>query len=80
MLVGLFRIILIFLLIYYGVKFVTWLFQMPRRNKNSKFQGTRQKDRFRKEGEVNIDFAPKKNKKVDKENGEYIDYEEVKND
>lgn len=80
MLVGLFRIILIFLLIYYGVKFVTWLFQMSGGNKNSKFQGSRKKERLRKEGEVTIDFAPRKNKKVDKENGEYIDYEEVKND
>lgn len=80
MLVGLFRIILIFLLIYYGVKLVTWLFQMPGGSRNSKFQGNRQKERFRKEGDVTIDFTPKKNKKVDKENGEYIDYEEVKND
>ncbi len=80
MIVGLFRIILIFLVIYYGVKFFTWLFQMSGGNKSSRFQSNRKKESFRKEGEVNIDFAPKKNKKIEGDNGDYIDFEEVKKD
>ncbi len=80
MIVGLFRIILIFLVIYYGVKFFTWLFQLSGGNKSSRFQNSKQKESFRKEGEVNIDFAPKKNKKIEGDNGDYIDFEEVKKD
>ena len=32
----------------------------------------------KKEGEVTIDYAPKKEKNIDKDNGDYVDYEEVK--
>ena len=49
-------------------------------NKSSRFQSNRKKESFRKEGEVNIDFAPKKNKKIEGDNGDYIDFEEVKKD
>ena len=81
MLVGLFRILLLFLLIYYGIKFVTWLIQMPgSKNSNSYFRSNREKKHFRKEGDVKVDFAPKRNKIIDKNSGEYIDYEEVKDD
>jgi len=32
----------------------------------------------RPKGEVTIDYAPTKSKKIQKEEGEYIDYEEIK--
>lgn len=81
MLVGLFRILLFFFLIYYGIKFITWLIQMPGSKKNNTyFRSNREKKHFRKEGDVKVDFAPKRNKKIDKNSGEYIDYEEVKDD
>ena len=36
------------------------------------------KERMKKEGEINVDYVPKKGKKIDDSDGEYVDYVEIK--
>jgi hypothetical protein len=37
----------------------------------------REKEFRKKEGEINIDYIPKSKKVVDKDSGDYVDFEEV---
>ena len=78
---GFIRFILILVLVYFLFKLLfTWVFgpflrgyysQGPQQNKDYGNSGKR-------EGEVTIDFMPKNKKVVNKDKGEYIDYEEIK--
>lgn len=83
MLIGLLRTILLIIVFYYIFKIifkyvVPFLFGSSiSGNKNQKRNNF--SNRARKEGEVTIDYIPKKDKKIDKETGDYVDYEEVKN-
>ena len=81
MLIGLLRTILLIIIFYYIFKFlfkyvVPFLF-------GSSISGNKHQKRnnytrgSKKEGEITIDYIPKKNKKIDKETGDYIEYEEV---
>ena len=76
------RIILIALLIYYALKFIgrllfPWLFEQAI--KNSPYaQGNSVKDKKRDGGVTVQDLSKEKNKVIDKDEGEYIDYEEIK--
>lgn len=75
------RIILIALLIYYALKFIgrlvfPWLFEQAI--KNSQYSQGSVKDK-KQDGDVTVqDLSKEKNKVIDKDEGEYIDYEEVK--
>ncbi len=80
MIVGLIRTLLFFALVYYTIKFATWIYTVYKGMKNNSFQPNRNEKEFRKkEGEINIDYMPKKKKVVDKDSGDYVDYEEVDN-
>lgn len=82
---GLFRVILIILLIYYGLKilsriFAPFLLKYLAKKANEKFGGQfqqpAQQQPPKKEGEVTIDKVP--NSKTSNKNvGEYVDYEEI---
>lgn len=80
------RILLIIGLIYFLIWIITkriFPFLLKRFiNKMNNPLDDRQNDFFgkkrKKEGEVTIDYAPKNEKKIDKDNGDYVDYEEVK--
>ena len=81
--IGLIRFLFFFFIIYFIIRFVTrvvmpFLFGSSYQSMN---QGKRRDDpgQYRKkEGEVTIDYVPKKKKKIGKDEGEYIDYEEMK--
>jgi hypothetical protein len=79
-LVGFFRTVLILLAVYYTYKFLT-KYVLPLMLKNyinkvsKKHRGNG--DFQREEGDVTIQYGRDKNKKVDKDKGEYVDYEEV---
>lgn len=78
MLIGLIRTILIIIGIYYLVKFLMWLFRSPATTGSpGKSQDPHQKG---KEGEVTIDFTPDNKKQIRKDSGDYVDFEEVKDD
>ena len=73
MLIGLFRMLLILALVYFLVKLFRYLFSPGKREEpGSAGQGSK-----RKEGEVNVQHTPKKQKIVPKEDGEYVDFEEI---
>lgn len=82
---GLFRVILVILLIYYGLKilsriFAPYLLKYMAKKAEQKFGGQfnqrSQQQTPKKEGEVTIDKVP--NTKTSNKNvGEYVDYEEI---
>ena len=75
MIVGLFRILIIFFVVYYLIRFVSYLFK-PSRSDSSSANENRKRD-SNKEGDITIDYVPKSDKKVQKDSGDYVDYEEV---
>ena len=83
---GLLEMLLIILLVYYGIKFLSRLFgpymlRYLSKKMQQQFGGTyqqqRQSEPKHKEGETVIDKIPKQEKSSDKNVGEYIDYEEI---
>ena len=54
---------------------MSYLFK-PSRSDSSSANEKRKKD-SKKEGEVTIDYMPESDKKVQKNSGDYVDYEEV---
>lgn len=80
---GLIRIILIFIIIYFAIKLIFQYILFPlvkgyftTGSGNNSYQYTRNN----KEGNVTINNSNNKKKKmVNKDEGDYVDYEEVKN-
>ena len=72
------RFILIFILVIYLIGFLSrWILQRwLRRVTNSGFY-RQQQTRQRPKGEVNVDYQPTAEKKIDRTEGEYVDFEEV---
>ncbi len=81
---GLLRTIAILIIIYYvGKLFTRYIAPIFLRNyvkkmtdqarQNQNFQ----KEKSKKEGEVTVDSKPSSGKKVDKDVGDYVDFEEV---
>ncbi len=75
MIVGLFRILIIFFVVYYLIRFVSYLFKPSGPGAYSTNKNRNRPSK--KEGEVTIDFMPESNKKVQKDSGDYVDYEDV---
>jgi len=75
MLVGLLRTILIIIGLYYLIRLLVWLFRKPDTTEHR--YGQREPNQKKKEGEVTIDYIPDKKKHIDKEDGDYVDFEEV---
>lgn len=85
------KTILIFLLIYFGAKFLFRLFtpyliRFASRKVDERFQNMfqdfsnqhqNQNSNGKEEGEVSIDKIPKQHKKSNNSVGEYIDFEEI---
>lgn len=70
-----FRYVLYFIILYLIIRFFQNLFH-PRTNKGHQFSN--QNYQSRKEGEVRVDLNQQpKEKRVSKNEGDYIDYEEV---
>jgi hypothetical protein len=82
---GLIRFVLIVILIYlvfilimrYIMPFVLRLFVRRMANKTRKQYEQQAKGNEKKKGEVTIDYAPKTNKKIDKDTGDYVPFEEI---
>ncbi len=69
--VGFFRTLLFVLAVYFLVRFIIRLLQPGNKNKSSN------EPSGPKEGETTIRFNKKGEKIIDKDEGEYVDYEEV---
>ena len=85
-LVGVLKVVLIILLIYFGFKIlIRWFGPLILRyflrkvgkKFGAQFQNFDPTGQTKKEGEVSIDKKPSKKQKSGKEMGEYIDYEEI---
>ena len=83
--IGFARTVLILIGIYFVFKMVA-RFLLPillkkmveRAAHNMANQQNFSKERMKKEGEINVDYVPKKGKKMDDSDGEYVDYVEIK--
>ena len=81
-----FKLIFYLIAIYIVVRFFTRLLMpvvMEDYVEKAKKQAERDKQEFLKknkqrEGKVSIDYVPPVNKKINKDEGDYIDYEDVK--
>ena len=71
---GFFRIFLLFLLAYLILRTISNIFR-PKKNTQSFRQSPR--NEIRPEGEVKVDINSKKEKKVSREEGDYVDFEEL---
>jgi len=90
-LIGLLKIVLIILLVYFGLKILSRLFaplllrfvaKKAEQKFGQQFGGFQNSNKQRqqpkqKEGETVIDKMPNRNKPSNKKVGEYIDYEEI---
>ena len=73
------RFLLILLIIYFVLRIFTRYVLRSYLNKMKKnFENQQNQYNQKKEGDVTINTKPSKEKKFDKNDGEYIDYEEVK--
>lgn len=84
--VGVLRVVLIILLIYFGIKIlIRWFGPLILRyflkkigkKFGAQFQNFDPTARTNKEGEVSIEKKPTQEQKSGKDVGEYIDYEEI---
>jgi hypothetical protein len=60
-------------------RFLFWLIVGRQLTKEQKrYNQQNQQSQAKREGEINVDYVPNKNKKDSFKGGQYIDYEEVK--
>ncbi|MGC9344200.1 MAG: hypothetical protein ACP5E3_15970 [Bacteroidales bacterium] len=71
------RILLIFALLYFAARLVGRLLFPPRTGRNSQ-RDTFNRGRKEREGDVTVEDRNPHKKKINKDEGDYIDYEEVK--
>jgi len=75
------RFILIFILVVFLITFVfRLLFSYFIKHLGKKYGGYKYDEKEKKEGEVYVSRNPERDKVVDQNVGEYIDFEEVKDD
>lgn len=78
MLIGILRTILIIIAVYYLVKFIMWIFRPTVKPDNAnRSYNTQQK---KKEGEITINYISEKKKHIQKDSGDYVDFEEIEED
>jgi len=77
--IALARFLLILLIIYFIVKFFTrFILQRFFKKMQTNFESQQNQYQKKEEGDVTIKTKSDKNKKIDKDEGDYVDYEEVK--
>ena len=73
------RFLLILFLIYFIIRiFTRYIFRSYFKKMQRNFEGQRNQYNNKKEGDVTINTKSCKGKKIDKNDGDYIDYEEIK--
>jgi hypothetical protein len=81
--IGLIRTIFIILLIYFAGKIVSrvilpFFFRGYINKKMQQQGGTLHRKPTKKEGEITVNYHPKQKKSFGKEDGDYVDFEEIK--
>lgn len=73
------RFLLILFLIYFIVRiFTRYIFRSYFKNMQRNFGNQQNQHNNKKEGDVTINTKSGKGKKIDKDEGDYVDYEEIK--
>lgn len=73
------RFLLILFLIYFIVRiFTRYIFRSYFKKMQGNFENQQHQHNNKKEGDVTINTKSGKGKKIDKNEGDYIDYEEIK--
>ncbi|MFC2152578.1 hypothetical protein ACFLSE_08630 [Bacteroidota bacterium] len=73
------RFLLILFLIYFIVRiFTRYVLRSYFKKMQRNFENQQNSYSNKKEGDVTINTDPNKGKKIEKEEGDYIDYEEIK--
>jgi len=80
---GFLRTIAIIVLVYYGLKYLMrflapFLIQHMAKKMTNQFQNQHQKEPKKPEGEVTVKGTQSKKPKFSDKDGEYVDYEEIK--
>ena len=70
---GFFKLLFLFSLGYFFFKLLGALFRPTKRQSQQQFR----QERYRKEGDVSINLNQEKKKHMSKDDGDYVDYEEV---
>lgn len=72
------KFLLVLFIIYFIVRiFTRYFLRRFARNMQQNFEGRGNSYNKKKEGDVTVNAKPKKGKKIDKDEGDYVDYEEV---
>ncbi len=72
------RFLLILFLIYFIVRiFTRYILRSYFKNAQRNFENQQNKYNQKKEGDVTINTKPSKGKKIDKDEGDYVDFEEL---
>ena len=73
------RFLLVLLVIYFVVKmFTRYVLRSFFKNMKQNFENQQNPSDSKKEGDVTINAKPNKGKKIDSTDGDYVDYEEIK--
>lgn len=73
------KFLLILFLIYFIVRiFTRYIFQSYFKKMQGNFENQQNQHNNKKEGDVTINTKSGKGKKIDKDEGDYVDYEEIK--
>ncbi|MFC2103775.1 DUF4834 family protein [Bacteroidota bacterium] len=73
------RFLLILFLIYFIVRIISrYVLRSYFKKMQRNFENQQNPHSNKKEGDVTINTDPKKGKKIDTDEGDYVDYEEVK--
>ncbi|MCK5028727.1 MAG: DUF4834 family protein [Bacteroidales bacterium] len=73
------RFLLILFIIYFVIRiFTRYVFRSYVKNMQHNFENQQNKNNNKKEGDVTVNTKPKTGKKIDKDEGDYVDFEEIK--
>ncbi len=75
------RFILILFIVFFVIRLVTrFILKRYIKNMQERYKDKQQQYNQKTEGDVTIKSSSKQNKKIDDDMGDYVDYEEVKDD
>ena len=76
--IGIARFLLILFIIFFVIRiFTRYVFRSYAKNMQQNFENQKNKNNHRKEGDVTINTKPNAGKKIDKDEGDYVDFEEL---
>lgn len=73
------RFLLILFIIFFVIKiFTRYILRSYLKNVKQNFENQQHQSNTKKEGDVTINTKPDQSKKIEKDEGDYVDFEEIK--